>query len=379
MLKKGIKSKAATLLIGLLLTLLGVMGFGTVAYGQQREQRRPEWIERDIREEQQREQQERRMSRAEREDLQRERQERTDRIHRELQERHDQQVRERQQREQQTQQREQRRPEWIERDIREEQQRERYESGLPTWQRRELEQERQERTNRIPRELQERREQLLRERNDPWNGIASGHWNAEQRDRQNSETLRQARERQLRELDSQTVRVQPFGIIVSSYFDYRPLSQYGHQYDAWNLLDNAQALGAMGLTTEEQVYSKMTSRGITALIRSEPANPNDDGSIAVGKRFILYHYIDVVGRRPAPVEVIEVSGRSFTVKTLPGHPLQGTVKHEVVKDANGNFWLHQHGTGVFNEPAQLQATTYYYAPSMWNNMRANAMRVLRRQ
>ena len=121
MLQKGIKSKAVTLLIGLLFTLLGIVGFGTVAYSQQREQRRPEWIERDIREEQQREQQ--------------------------------------------TQEREQQRPEWIERDIREEQQRERYERGLPTWQQRELEQERQERTNRIPRELQERREQLLRERN----------------------------------------------------------------------------------------------------------------------------------------------------------------------------------------------------------------------
>lgn len=357
--------------VSALTMLIVVMVLGTVVYGQQREQRRPEWIERDIREERQREQQERRMSRAEREDLQRERQERTDRIPRELQERREQQQRERQQREE-------RRPEWIERDIREEQQRERYERGLSTEQQRELQRERQERTDRIPRELQERRQQLMRERNNNWNGIARGHWNAEQRDRQNSENLRQAHERQLQELNRQVVRIQPFGRINSSYFDYRPLSQYGHQYEAWNLLDNAQALGAMGLTTEEQVYSKMTSRGITALIRSEPANPNDDGSIAVGKIFILYHYIDVVGRRPAPVEVIEVSGKSFTVKTLPGHPLQGTVKHEVVKDGNGNFWLHQHGTGVFNEPAQLQADTYYYAPGMWNNMRGNVMKVLRR-
>lgn len=198
----------------------------------------------------------------------------------------------------------------------------------------------------------------------------------------NSQVIRAKAEemiRQLHELNKQVVRIQPFGRFLPSYFDYRPLSQYGHQYDAWNLLDNAQTLGAMGLTTEEQVFSKMTSRGLPALISSRPTNPNDDGSIAVGKRFTLYHYIDMFGWYPAPVEVIEVSGKSFAVKTLPGHPLQGTVKHEVVKDANGNFWLHQHGTGVFNEPVNLQVDAYNYAPGMWIKMSGNAMNVLRRR
>jgi len=134
-----------------------VIGFNTNAYGQ-REQRRPEWVEREIREEKQREKEERKMSTAERRDLQQERQERTERIHRELQERREQQQRER------DQQQERRMSTAERRELQEERQREQAERRMSTAERRDLQQERQERTEQIQRDLKERRVQMEQQR-----------------------------------------------------------------------------------------------------------------------------------------------------------------------------------------------------------------------
>ncbi|MGB8508211.1 MAG: DUF1990 family protein [Pyrinomonadaceae bacterium] len=171
------------------------------------------------------------------------------------------------------------------------------------------------------------------------------------------QTERYLRERNLPTIRQQIVERQPFGN-PNSYFEARRPSPYGHQYDAYGYFGASANLGA------EQAFSTAISRGMSYLIPSEPIGTRDD-SIAVGKRFNLHHYLDFGRWIDAPVEVIEVTKTSFTVRTLPGHPLQGTVTHEIIKDRNNEFWLHQRGTGVDLEPRGLQEFNYRAASGMW--------------
>jgi hypothetical protein len=266
---------------------------------------------------------------------------------------------------------------WVDREVREEQRearqnepnrerqrQEQSERERNRWVDREVrEEQREARQNELNRERQ-RREQSERER-DRW---VDREVREEQREKQQ-------RDNRLQTLDQQTVRTRYY----DGYFDYRPVSEFGHRYNAYNLLANPTISQYYGITTDEQAYAKIFSQGLGHVMSARPMNPNDDDSIAVGKKFILYHYLDAIGWYPSPVEVIDVTKNSFTVKTLPGHPLQGTVKHEIIKDQYGNFWLHQSGTGINGESIKLQNDAYYYAPGMWFNMSYYARQMLWRR
>ncbi len=158
------------------------------------------------------------------------------------------------------------------------------------------------------------------------------------------------------------VKLQPFGNPNSIFANAGYDANNGHKYSALNYLTTSDTISA------EQAASIIlfSQQGLHPLINSSPIGTND-GRIVVGKRFNIY-FMNLAN----PVEVIEVTTTSFTVRTLPGHALQGTVTHEIIKDANNEIWLRQRGFGVQGEGYLPQKTAYVVAPGMWQRMAAEA-------
>jgi hypothetical protein len=150
--------------------------------------------------------------------------------------------------------------------------------------------------------------------------------------------------------------------IHKTFFYYRePNEALGHQYDAYNYLGHSAELSS------QQVWA-MTGMRMSSLMRSSPLDSNDD-RIMVGNKFNLYHYADIGRLIRAPVEVTAVTDNGFTVETQSGHPLRGRVTHEIIKDKDNNFWLHQHGEGAAGEESEFrQEFNYGVAYGMWGTM-----------
>lgn len=69
-----------------------------------------------------------------------------------------------------------------------------------------------------------------------------------------------------------------------------------------------------------------------------------------------------------PVEVTTVGSNYFIFTVLPGHFLEGSAAHGVVRDSTGELWLFQEGRGVPNENEKLQIANYAIAEHMWKRM-----------
>jgi hypothetical protein len=74
-----------------------------------------------------------------------------------------------------------------------------------------------------------------------------------------------------------------------------------------------------------------------------------------------------------PVEVISTTPYTFTLQTLPGHPLQGTVTHGVFKDSTGEAWLFHEGIGVPGEATIQQQFNNRVARDIWPAMARRLM------
>jgi hypothetical protein len=145
-----------------------------------------------------------------------------------------------------------------------------------------------------------------------------------------------------------------------TFFEYRYPSPYGHKYHSYNFV------GTSPRWTDEQVFSPI-QRHLCSYLVCEPIGTNDD-SIVVGKRFYVYFYVDYGRWFKNEVKITDLTKKSFEVATEPNHRLQGTVVHEIIKESDGEFWLHQSGRGVDREYPFLQEETYSIAPEMWRAM-----------
>lgn len=72
-----------------------------------------------------------------------------------------------------------------------------------------------------------------------------------------------------------------------------------------------------------------------------------------------------------PVEVTDVGPNHFIFTVLPGHFLEGSAAHGILKDSTGELWLFQEGRGVAGERERLQQLNYWIAEAMWARMAAS--------
>ncbi|MEN3334884.1 MAG: hypothetical protein V7641_4249 [Blastocatellia bacterium] len=145
-----------------------------------------------------------------------------------------------------------------------------------------------------------------------------------------------------------------------SFFSAREPSEYGHNYESLNSLGKSRL-------SEEQAFEAVFGRGLDPVMPLVSAIGTSGQSITVGNRYNLRF-----AEYDMPVEVVAKTKTSFTLKTLDGHPLAGTITHGIFKDRSGELWLYQRGNGVLGEPKPLQRANYLAARGMWPDMAAKA-------
>lgn len=173
----------------------------------------------------------------------------------------------------------------------------------------------------------------------------------------------------------------------------------GHEYLSLNYI------GETSLSTTESFQRFEANFGnvfpwIGAYNSAQPTlSPYDrDNSVQLGKRFnlnlpavteqlprLLRTALLPVVKFPGgpPVQVTAVTDTSFTVQTEDWHPLNGTVVHGLVKDANGELWMYQYGVGTDGNQTEVvervrRELNYFFADEMWQQMSSNFANLIQR-
>lgn len=145
---------------------------------------------------------------------------------------------------------------------------------------------------------------------------------------------------------------------MSTLFLMKTPDQNGHQYITFNYLGHnlspaqMQAIWSQVLQVPDIVLPVSRVR----VLKGRAITVGNEYDLIVGT-----HAPEIVN----PVVVTSVSPYTFTFNTKPGHFLQGSATHGIVKDKLGAVWLYQEGVGVRNEPIQKQMMNYAIADSMW--------------
>ena len=148
----------------------------------------------------------------------------------------------------------------------------------------------------------------------------------------------------------------------ASGFLSSPISSAGHRYVALNRLGCSTSPPSSLVAKIETDLNPV----FPILVHGNKGNGVVEGNI------IGLGILPLFGDNP--VRSHKINSHSFKLVALPGHWLEGTAIHGIVRDSTGNLWLFQYGLDeddVVHESGVNQLANYPMADKMWARMVGN--------